>query len=316
MQKCFDLVICAHRRHVNQLVLGIPFIFDNLRPDNVVVISSAEVNATLKQIFGGAVSCVDERAVAGVDLPRFYACIRTVGVPDSRANWYLQQFLKMAYCFSTDKKFYVAWDADTIPLESIPFVDESGRYLFNKKAERHAPYFETMANILGVEAESTGISLAMARKNSIFRLLSAAVRQFTRPSFISEYMPFDTSIMKELIAVIERHGVPGDFWYETVLKKMCKKGSSCFSEFETYGNFMMRFHSHRFRNVRLKTLRNGMKKFGRVPRRRELLKLGGLGVSTISFENWEAMSDQKLDVLDIGIRDDVAEWLRRKNRSW
>lgn len=310
MKECFDLVICAHRRHINQLVLGIPFIIDNLRPDNVVVISSLDVNKTLKQIFDKTVSCVDEQAVVGMDLSRFYACIEAVGVPSSRANWYLQQFLKMAYCFSAVKKFYVVWDADTIPLESVPFVDEDGRYLLNKKTERHAPYFETIDNILGAESKSPRKFPAWFLANSTCRVLSAAIRQVTRPSFISDYMPFDASLMRELIDMISQRGKPGDLWYETVLKNMSKDGLSCFSEFETYGNFMLRYHSHRFRNVRLKTMRNGMKKFGRVPRRHKLLGLGWRGVSTISFENWGLMTGQKTDILDDGIREDAEEWLK------
>jgi hypothetical protein len=128
-------------------------------------------------------------------------------------GWYYQQILKMNYARMTSAKNYLVWDADTIPLKSIPFFDSNGRVYFTTAEEYHAPYFHTYEQLLGEKP---------AHNNS----------------FISQHMIVNTAVMRNILEHIESiHQV--DDWTQALLQVLCKSpySQNLFSEYETYANY-------------------------------------------------------------------------------
>jgi hypothetical protein len=150
-----------------------------------------------------------------------------------KLNWYYQQFLKYGFCNSpyNDGSYYVVVDGDTIWLRRIRFTD-GDKYLFNRKTEYWRPYFETLPRLL------PGIDMSNPCPFG--------------HSFISEYMAFDTAILREMLGKI------GDDWVRTILEAAAKSSHVVgFSEYETYGTYMANFHKDRMRSIQLQTSRHG-----------------------------------------------------------
>lgn len=141
---------------------------------------------------------------------------------DSKPGWYYQQFLKMSYSSICPDDYYMSWDADTIPLHKIEIADENNIPYFNMKTECRDSYFRTINTLFGFEK---------------------SVEQ----SFISENMLFNTALMEELKSDIMKTPLKGDTYYEKIFYAInindMKRG---FSEFETYGTWMLKKHPEKY----------------------------------------------------------------------
>jgi len=134
-----------------------------------------------------------------------------------RAGWYLQQILKMqALAALPAGSNAVIWDGDTIPLRSPVFVDDADRVGFYVGTERHAPYFATIARLLGIERAIAG-------------------------SFIAQCMYVRVGWIHELIASLEQRAARP--WVEALLAAITGQSPSEFSEYETIGTFAFRRHA-------------------------------------------------------------------------
>ncbi|MCQ6280444.1 DUF6492 family protein [Bacillus sp. EB600] len=182
------------------------------------------------------------------------------------SGWYLQQFLKMAYATICKNEHYVVWDSDTIPLNVISFFDDqTDKYLFTMKTEYHKPYFAT-----------------------IEKLFNGEVKKYNNQSFIAEHMIMDTKIMIELINKIESNKqLKGNYFYEKIMYAINPKDiqRSGFSEYETYGNYVMKYYSNKYIMRKLKSLREARQHIGFSPTDDDLLR-ASKDFDLISFENW------------------------------
>lgn len=174
-------------------------------------------------------------------------------------GWYFQQFLKLGFALSEHAKDeYLIWDSDTIPLRELSFKD-SGKYLFTVKTECHTPYFETTQRLLGYG------------------------KLYDR-SFIAEHMPISTMIMRELINNIGKSEVAGDAWWQKIINATSGHDEQAFSEFETYGNYCVKYHPDVFISRPLITMRTAGMLFGRGVTRCQLALLSRMEYDTASFE--------------------------------
>jgi hypothetical protein len=99
----------------------------------------------------------------------------------------------MEYYKICKDKYYLIWDADTIPVKRVKMFNLNKPF-FDVKTEYHKPYFETM--------------------NKLFPKL----RKLYNYSFISEHMVINTEFMKALINEININtNISGDIWYEKVI---------------------------------------------------------------------------------------------------
>ncbi len=142
---------------------------------------------------------------------------RVRGDNTQRVNWLFQQFVKMNAISRSelgDEDVVLIWDADTVPLRDISFVESgTGRLLCYHGTERHAPYFKTLETLLGFG-------------------------RVTELSFIAQCLPLKARWLRELLAEIEsRAGKP---YAEAVLECLPGESGAEFSEYETIGSWMFR----------------------------------------------------------------------------
>lgn len=209
------------------------------------------------------VGILDENAlVPELNFSIVHDCIKKNGEKEPNCvGWYFQQLLKYAFAKSKwAKEYYLTWDADTLPLNSIPFFD-GDKPLFTKKIENHEPYFITMKKILGFG-------------------------KLVDYSFIAEHMLFKVSVVKELLDFIASNASSGgSTWVEKIIMAcdFKDKRGNLFSEFETYGNYCVKFHPNLYGTRQLNTFRAAGLISGRHITEKKLSRLA-LDVSIASFE--------------------------------
>lgn len=174
-------------------------------------------------------------------------------------GWFFQQFLKYGFALTKyAKQYYLSWDADTIPISDIHFF-ESGQPLFTRKYEYNDNYFKTIEKIIGL-------------------------KKTVSYSFIAEHMLFNSEIVKELLAVISRCNVPGNTWFEKIIRAGdYKHAYPPFSEFETYGTYVTTTYPELYKTRQLNTFRRGGLIRGRLISDKMLKRLS-IDIDTISFE--------------------------------
>jgi Family of unknown function (DUF6492) len=177
-------------------------------------------------------------------------------------GWYLQQLLKIAAvknCKPADT--VLIWDADTIPLRSLSFVDGRGRLQYYQGREYHHPYFET-----------------------IMRLLRLSKK--VRFSFIAQCFVTKASWVQEFCAQIEAKHHKS--WVAALLDAINFKEGNSFSEYETLGTFISHYHGDEVVYMDRKWLRLGNSSIGHpaflTPR---LIASELAEYDFASFEKWD-----------------------------
>ena len=113
-------------------------------------------------------------------------------------------------------EYYLIWDSDNIPVKPLNVFGE--RPYFDMKKEYHAPYFETISKIL------------------------PGIHKAVKGSFISEHMLIKTEYMREMLDKIESNErLKGRDFQEKIINAINIEHleGSGFSEFETFGNYVM-----------------------------------------------------------------------------
>lgn len=128
-----------------------------------------------------------------------------------RSGWLFQQFLKLFGDTICSQDHFLVLDADTILVRPQVFIADHKMVLLHSD-EHHDPYFELYWKLFGV---NTSTSL----------------------SFVAHQMLFNRWKLKEMRDAIEnRHKKT---WYTAILSLMDKTQFSAFSEYETYGQWML-----------------------------------------------------------------------------
>lgn len=188
----------------------LPFCVRALRdcPDvsEVRVIAAARHVALCRRV--GAAWVDEDEIVPGVRHDSFAA---------PRWGWYFQQILKLGVAWMEGDGHYLTVDADTVFLRPVRFVSEQGQACCVPAHEFHPPYFETFERLLGF----------------------APLREF---SFIAHHMVFRGDLVREMCAAFEPRGQ----WWEKIAGCLEPRAPhysrSQFSEYETYGHYVARFH--------------------------------------------------------------------------
>ena len=180
--------------------------------EHIVVASPKQDVKAIQFGLRGEAEVIDEGALTK-NMKVFEFKSSTVPFFPKAFGWYYQQILKMNYARMTTAANYLVWDADTIPLKSIPFFDIEGRVYFTTAEEYHTPYFHTYEQLLGEKPPHT-------------------------KSFISQHMVVNTAVMRNILRDIESIHQVGD-WTEELLHVLCNSpySKNLFSEYETYANY-------------------------------------------------------------------------------
>jgi len=232
-------VMACRKRDLTTLKVSLPYLQRNLPMKHLVLfVPDAEVGL-FDRYFNGETSIIGQDTVfADMTLKQLQGS--AVGGFPRTAGWYYQQLLKYSYAYSDpENDYYLIWDADTIPLRPLDFLDAEGRMIFTKSDERHAPYFRTYRRLLEEDAD-------------------------VEYSFISQHQIIRKSMLREMLGRIELiHGRP---WPWAIVGCLEPEGYNQFSEYETYGHYVKRHHPEEVSVRELPWLRNGTGECGYPPR--------------------------------------------------
>jgi hypothetical protein len=205
------------------------------------VITRAVDFPAFRNACGEEVRLVDEREIlADMSLD----ALRQMPLPffPEGAGWYFQQFLKLGFHrLSESGGHFLIWDADTILLRPLEFVDDQGRSLFVMADEHHGPYFQTFENLFGYPA----------------------ARDY---SFISQHQVVEKSVLREMFREIEARDPEGKSWMWVVMERLKGAGSNLFSEYETYGHYLKHRYPGRVVGRKLPWTRHGERIAGYPPK--------------------------------------------------
>jgi hypothetical protein len=232
----FDVIVPVAIKDINNLYFCIENIFKYINPCKIVVIANREIKKIVEKI-NNVEFCDEDTLMEDLTLARIKNIIGTATGTFERSGWYFQQFLKMAYSSKCQRKYYLIWDSDTIPLNKIIFWDGNGKCLFTVKTEYHIPYFKT-----------------------INKLFCGEVIKLINKSFIAEHMLIDKDCMLQMLAKIENNNtLAGRKFYEKIISAIDRNDiqGSGFSEFETYGNYVLTYYPHLYNLRELRTFRKG-----------------------------------------------------------
>jgi len=259
----YDVVIVSNNDDLKILSKSIRYIIKNLSPNNIIIISPNDTNNL--QITCDTCNIIhinEDEVFPGMTLAIIKNIMCEISGSNKRAGWYFQQFLKMSYALMCHDNYYLIWDADTLPLNHISFINNSDKLLFTMKTEYHKPYFDTINNLFGYH-------------------------KAINKSFIAEHMIIDKNIMRELINDIEKNTkLIGKSFYEKIMRAidMDEIQGSGFSEFETYGTYVLNNYRNRYQLRELRTCRNAKIILGEIPNE-ELLDWAKKSYDIISLEN-------------------------------
>lgn len=227
--------------------------------DNIYILTSEKNFKYLRKINDNKTSLINENEVCkDLSFPKVSLYLKEAN-SSAGTGWYFQQFLKYGFALSKyAKKYYLSWDADTLPLTHINFFKE-GKPMFTMKSEYNPNYFKTIQKLLELSKQ-------------------------VDDSFIAEHMMFDKDIVYKLIQKINSSNIKGENWIQKIINACdFKDPLPCFSEFETYGTFVMSAYKDMYYQRRLNTFRYGGFIRGRQISDKMLRKFS-FDTDTMSFE--------------------------------
>lgn len=261
----YELIIPVASKDIDVLIYTMNYIIKYIPAQRYIVISSSQglkSFETIKKQYPEIEFMDEDKIIAGLTIDALKEYMMTRGYNLSKLGWYYQQFIKMAYCKIATTEYYMTWDADTVPVKPVHMFDEDIVPFFDLKKEYEIEYFKTNE-----------------------KMLSLGKYTDKDDSFISEHMIFSKKYMKELIAKIENSS--DEAWYFNIFHfidyHVLRDGKSGFSEFETYGNYIMKYYPTSYRMRKVRALRAGGRVF-KLPLSEEEIDWLGESFFSVSFE--------------------------------
>ena len=199
---------------------------------NIYFVGSEEVGRLVSESgLGARVGWIDENSILPFDEvhrvmeERMSEWLVGRPLPRNITGWYYQQFLKMEYARVCKEKYYLVWDGDTIPCRHFSMFAENGVPYLDLKHEYHEEYFNTLTKLV------------------------PDLHKCIDKSFIAEHMLIDAKLMRELIGDIEQADFKGNVFWEKIIWSidMAKIQSNSFSEFESFGTYIVLRHPEAYR---------------------------------------------------------------------
>lgn len=262
MEQKYDIIVPMTTVNLPVFRRNVEWMRKNLSGKRILVIGAEVLEAPAEEL--GVEFIREDSVVPGMELAKVRACLERRGGAGKRAGWYFQQFIKLGYACRCQEEYYIVWDADTIPLHRIRHIVD-GHPVFTKKEEMESAYFETLE-----------------------RLFGGQVTRVADFSFICENMIIHVGIMREMLErIMKQPDLFGDSFWERILSAVSDESlpQSGFSEFETYGNYVMTYHPDLYHLRTLRGLRKGAEYFGMAPSEAQL-QWAARSYDTIAFERW------------------------------
>ncbi len=271
-----DVVVPIVKRNIDILKINIPYILTNLECKKIVIIGRYELRHEIEGKYDRCIFVDEDKLLTGMTYETISKLIEKRNLyAKNRCGWYLQQFIKMAYSYICEDEYYVSWDADTIPLKKIDMFTNNNNPIFDMRNEYNPRYFTTLKKILNID-------------------------KMIKDSFISEHMVFSTFYMKQLIFDIQQNEkFDGEMFFEKILNSihLVDLEESGFSEFETYGNYILSKYDGVYKFRKLKSLRNGEFYLGSNPSQK-VLDWAAKSFNVITIENRGIQKENIINNLD------------------
>lgn len=261
----YDAIIMVTPDKLPLLKISYAYLKENLGARNIYLIANKTLEKDILNLWQGEMLFLDEESImSGLSIASIRNILQKKCDDDHRAGWFYQQFLKMAYSAVCKDKYYLVWDADTVPLHAINYFVDEKTPCFIVKREYYKEYFDTIGRLF---------------QQKVGRLNPQI-------SYIAENMMIHRDYMQEILAeIMSNESLSGNTFYEKILDAISPEVVSYtgFSEFETYGNYMDTLHPGVYAHRRLRTQRLGSFLFGTDPDR-EQLEWASKDYDIISFE--------------------------------
>ncbi|MBQ9590324.1 MAG: hypothetical protein IJR29_09090 [Butyrivibrio sp.] len=263
-----DIVIPVYWDSIACAEWNIPRLYEEFEPQKIVVIGPAGIEKELPK--REYIEFVEEDSlVPGLCKDAVSSCLDTILSGSSRrAGWYYQQFLKLGYALTCKDEYYLIFDMDTTT-KGVSFFDSNGKPKFYTSSENHQEYMDTLS-----------------------KLIPGVITKYdSKISFIVNYMLFKTEYVCELLDIIGKSDIRGNCWWEKILNSIdvsCIKEAG-FSEFETYGNYVMKYHPEVYSIDNARQYRT-IDTFISMTPTREQLEWVFKSFESITFEDWNKIN--------------------------
>ncbi len=203
-----DIVFVAADQDLDVLPLAVEGVRRNLRHPikDITIVAPAESRIkTLAQEIGCRFVCEDDV------IPLRKRDIKYTVSGVDRSGWLLQQFLKLSADAFVGTDRYLVVDADTVLIKPQIFIAGGSDLLLHSNGlEYHHPYFSAYELLVNLQVK-------------------------TRVSAVAHQMLFNRSRLASLKSRIEQVGNAP--WYMSIINAADLTEASCFSEYETYGQW-------------------------------------------------------------------------------
>lgn len=207
-----DIVYVVHHKDVGKLAQSIDSLrlIINITINNIFIITN---DLTLLKGFlrDDRVSFISETEVLGFNVNHYQYPLEPTALPN-RSGWLYQQLLKLGWAYKSHSDNYIVIDADTHFIKPISFFDKSGRFIFFGTGEWWPPYFAAFFLIFNEKPKA-------------------------RWSRTAHMMIFNKQYVLKMLSELESlHSIP---WHEVIANTRPLNSHACFSEYETYANWML-----------------------------------------------------------------------------
>jgi len=264
----FDLVIPLALKDVFILKKNIHFIRLNINPSRIYILTNRKWFSFFSKDYrqkNGIILMDENNLLDGLTFNRLKSImISHFGNANRLYGWYFQQILKMAFAkVHHEIHYYLIWDADTIPTKNLTFFSPMEKIFFNSRIDHNKPYFDTINRLLNIDV-------------------------IADYSFITEHMMINSEIMSNLINEISSNIIiEGETWYEKIINAVDINVLHGFSEFETYGTYVLNHYADKYELRELNTFRDAGRLYGRYITQRKIEKEFCNKYDTISLEQWQ-----------------------------
>lgn len=176
----------------------------------IFIVAPDEVKIRETALKLGCVFVDETEAVNGLAKKDIHYMVRGI----DRSGWLLQQLIKLSADEIAHEEYILVMDSDTIVNRPLQYVFEN-KTILNVSDERHQAYYDVYRKLMGEDVISN-------------------------KSFVAHNMLFSKKILKEMKAHIEQ--IHHTNWIDAILRNIDYTDTSGFSEYETYGNYLLRHH--------------------------------------------------------------------------
>jgi len=98
----------------------------------IIIAAPAASKSVIESIMPDKAEFLDEEAIyPGLNKAAVKNFLEGINISNASPGWYLQQFLKMAFCRVAKTKCYLICDSDTYLLRSTEFISGKGKLLID-----------------------------------------------------------------------------------------------------------------------------------------------------------------------------------------